>query len=479
MSNYTASPYISDLVQASNKSTAKDLLDLYSPEGILSITKTGNWFPRSPFPFYQITFPSSFQIGDTFLVYKGKWANQINYSEPNWATGQDRITSLSFDDLEGVVTTINMTNVNGLTSLSFPQLKHISSMSLSNMSSITTLTMPEIKYGAISLSNMPSTTSISFPSLIGVTGNLSISNMISLTSASFPVLDFIDGLFSFGTLNSLTSVSFPVLTRIGGDFTPATSQLTVMSLPLLKRIDGFFSPSVGAANYTVSVPSLEVVNGSIQMITNSPAVIYFPSLKYTAAIAGNGYRATSLTFPSLEFINGNINLVNSMTSLTTFTLPVDGKLKNVNGNVTINGGITALNVASVDNVLLALSTLDGTNNTTVYGSGRTVNLSGASNAAPSNLGSTTTPGSNFVCSGTTCTVNMTNHGYSNGDVLRVSGITTATNANRYAVITVVNSNQFTYTISSQNATGAGTATVIKAGNSVKALITRGVSLTTN
>jgi hypothetical protein len=84
-----------------------------------------------------------------------------------------------------------------------------------------------------------------------------------------------------------------------------------------------------------------------------------------------------------------------------------------------------------------------------------------------------------VCAGTTCTVNWTGHGYATGDVLRISGITTATNANRYARITVVNANQFTYTITSQTATGAGTATVVKAGASANALVTRGVTLTTN
>jgi hypothetical protein len=74
---------------------------------------------------------------------------------------------------------------------------------------------------------------------------------------------------------------------------------------------------------------------------------------------------------------------------------------------------------------------------------------------------------------------MTAHGYATGDVLRISGITTLTNANRYAVITVVNANQFTYNMTSQTATGAGTATVIKAGASAKALVTRFVQLTTN
>jgi hypothetical protein len=122
--------------------------------------------------------------------------------------------------------------------------------------------------------------------------------------------------------------------------------------------------------------------------------------------------------------------------------------------------------------------MDGTNGTVNFGTGRSITITGTS-SAPTNLGSITTAGSNFVGAGTTCTVNLTSHGYATGDVLRVSGITTLTNANRYAVITVVNANQFTYTITSQTATGAGTATIVKAGASAKALVTRGVTLTTN
>ena len=122
--------------------------------------------------------------------------------------------------------------------------------------------------------------------------------------------------------------------------------------------------------------------------------------------------------------------------------------------------------------------MDGSNSTLLYGSGKTLTITGTS-SAPTNLGSTTTAGSSFVGAGTTCTVNWTSHGYATDDVLRISGITTLTNANRYARITVVNANQFTYTITSQTATGAGTATVIKAGASAKAIVTRGVTLATN
>lgn len=45
-----------------------------------------------------------------------------------------------------------------------------------------------------------------------------------------------------------------------------------------------------------------------------------------------------------------------------------------------------LNQASVDAILVRLSQLDGTNGTTLFGTGRTVNLTGGTNTTPSATG---------------------------------------------------------------------------------------------
>ena len=237
-----------------------------------------------------------------------------------------------------------------------------------------------------------------------------------------------------------------------------------------------------AALTTLSLPNLSYVGSSFG-VGNMAALttISLPALRYLGNFTGfslsltSGLNAlTTVSLPALERITGAIS-VSAAPALTAFTLPTDGRFTGGGTSVSITGA--ALTQASVDNILQAHASLDGTNGTTSWVN--TLNLSGGTSAAPSNLGSTTTAGSNFVCAGTTCTVNWTGHGYATGDVLRISGITTATNANRYAVITVVNANQFTYTITSQTATGAGTATVVLAGASAKTLVTRGVTLTTN
>lgn len=289
----------------------------------------------------------------------------------------------------------------------------------------------EGSYGAFCGSVPTSITSFSAPNLVYVGSNLlgtSPATLASLTSVSLPKLYYVNSLLANSTANSLTTLDLSSVVYLSS-FTPtALNSLTSLSLPNVKTIEQFSFASTGCTS--ISMPSL--VN----------------------------FTLLTLTVPAC----------------TTFTLPTLGTWKICTSNFTVSS--CAFNQTTVDNILAALAYMDGTNNTLAYSTGKTVTITGTS-SAPSNLGSTTQAGSSFVGAGTTCTVNWTSHGYATDDVLRISGITTLTNANRYARITVVNANQFTYTISSQTATGAGTATVIKAGASAKELVTRGVTLTTN
>lgn len=312
-----------------------------------------------------------------------------------------------------------------------------------------------------SLGTVSNLTSILLNKLIYINGNLLDSSTIinSLTTLSFPELRFVTGNLGFFTANALTSLPLPKLESIRG-ISCSCSNLTSISLPLLKVID------------------------TLYLLVNSLTSLSLPLLQYvitgpTGQFSISSTSITSISMPSIMAIGSSMAGGISFTAplLQTLTLPTLGVWKHCGGNVSITN--SSLNQTSVDNLLASLAYMDGNNGTISYGSSRNINIGGGSSASPSNLGSVTTNGSNFVCSGTTCTVTLTSHGYVTGDVLRISGITTATNANRYAVITVTNANQFTYTITSQTATGAGTATVIKAGSSVKALVARGVTLTTN
>jgi hypothetical protein len=300
-------------------------------------------------------------------------------------------------------------------------------------------------------------TTFTFSDLSGCLGDFLSSFPSSTTSVSAPELVYVGGncLTSAGSnqYNSLTSIQLPKLVKIGSSaLSFVSTSLTSVNLDSLVDHVGGLNPTWNALP-SLSLPSLKILIGGGTITLNT---------------------ATSINLSSIVFMGSSLTI--SAPNCTTLSLPTLGTWKVLNGSFSATS--IAFNQTTVNNILAALAYMDGTNNTLAFSSGRTVAITGTS-AAPSNLGSTTTAGSNFVGAGTTCTVNLTSHGYATGDVLRVSGITTLTNANRYAVITVVNANQFTYTITSQTATGAGTATIVKAGASAKALVTRGVTLTTN
>jgi hypothetical protein len=306
-----------------------------------------------------------------------------------------------------------------------------------------------------------------------------------------------------------TSFVFSDLTGVVGDILaslPATT--TSVNCPELIYVGGSLASGAGPNGYsaltTLDFPKLKVVGNTLASYSSTnPLLTTFnaPELLFVGTLGGNFTALSSLSLPKLKVVSSmsggsslNLNVATSVDlssvvyigsalgftapNCITLTLPTLGTWKVLNGNFTATS--CAFNQTTVDNILASLAYMDGTNGTLVFSSasGRTITITGTS-SAPSNAGSTTTPGSNFVGAGTTCTVNLTSHGYATDDVLRISGITTLTNANRYARITVVNANQFTYTITSQTATGAGTATIVKAGASAKALVTRGVTLTTN
>jgi hypothetical protein len=182
---------------------------------------------------------------------------------------------------------------------------------------------------------------------------------------------------------------------------------------------------------------------------------------------------------------GSSFTASNISTLTTVTLGTIGTLKSIAGLVSFSN--CALNVTSVDNVLKLLVSLDGTGGTTLYGIGKTVTLSSGTNSAPSYTGGVppTIAGSAFNGVTTTCTVTWVGHGYTTGDYLTISGITTLTTANGTFQITVVDPNTFTYTKAFQTAVGAGTATVKKAGAitdgfyAQQVLVARGVTVGVN
>jgi hypothetical protein len=228
--------------------------------------------------------------------------------------------------------------------------------------------------------------------------------------------------------------------------------------------------------------------------------IFHPGGAYTSPRAAgimsvsSGGDTPSGTIAEISCISGSLTSISlaGLTSLDTLQVISSG-LSSVDLST-----LTALDklvlssnkLSSVDlsnNPLLTTVALDANNLSTsaidqiladldAHGlSNGTVALHSGGNTAPTYVSSTTLPGSSFSGVGTTCTVAHPSHGYSTGDALRISGITTLTNANKSSgvIITKIDDNSYSYNITSQTATGSGTATILKHGTAAKNLITRG------
>lgn len=475
---------IVDAISTKNHYTSKEWSDAYdSINGIpvlqrerLSINKTGSYLYS---PIVYLVPDNYVFLGDDDLYSKsGKTIVEFVYRETSFFNG---ISSISFPDLFSFQSQISLSVTPNLLNVSMPVLEH--------------------GRGSLTISTANALTGVFCPVLSAITGTISLNSCPNLTTVDFQRLQIVGGSIQFQTLGSLqnisslnpktvigtvimnncgfTTVNMSNLTFVGGQLQLANNTImNNMTFNSLERVGSslFFSNN---ASTSLNFPALIEVGGSLQ-INNmfNLTSMSFPVLRQAASIfitAFNNLNLNTLSFNSLERAEGQISIFNQPL-LTTINLPAVGTWKRMNGNLDLR--LCPFSTSTVDNILAHLAYMDGANGTLNFGSGRTVNFTG-SGAIPSNFGIVFTPGSNFVCNGSVCTVNLNNHGYSNGDMLQVSNVEVALSANRFASVNVVNPNQFTYSIAPMapvDTTGAGTARIVKHGDSVKILVNRGVNL---
>lgn len=399
----------------------------------------------------QITqVPVSSGTRATYALIPGAGTTNINYTEnisavaPGFysAIGRGLVTIKFWNLVQAGNFSIGGGSL--MTSISAPSLSVCQDFSISSSDSITTVDFPTLSFisGNFASGTMPALTTFSLPELLYTKQNFQPTAMAALTTFSYPKFIAAGANFQPNTMASLTTLSFPEFLYCVVNFAPNTmASLTTFSFPKFIGCQGNFNPNTMAALTSISMPSMTYLGGTFQV--NAMASL------------------TTLSFPAMVTYNSTITATTGLGAVSTVTLGTIGTLKAVNGaTVTFSG--QALNQASVDGILKLLASLDGTGGTTSFGTGKTVTLNGGTNASPTTSGtSTTTPaGSSFVGVGTTCTATIVAHGFSTGDYITVTGVTTLTNANvTAATITVSDADHFTFTIVSQSATGAGTATL--------------------
>lgn len=418
------------------------------------ITYTGT--PITPLMFNLVPTPLEAGIATspgqlTLFPTSQKFMPSCTYGEGTLLAGgsaalaNNSLITLSFDDVV-YGNNFGINSCPNMTSLSWPLMTKSTTININNMPALTTFSMPSyvetLNNSGFGPNIFQSLTTLSLPVYRYCGGNFNPNTMASLTTWSFPSLEIVAGNFQPGTFASLTSFSCPALTTVGGNFAPTTmGSLTTYSFALLTRIGGNYAPTTMGVLTTCSINSLQYVDGTFSIFTMGSL--------------------TTASYSGMVRYGSTITMNSGLGSLANVTLGTIGTLKEVAG-ATVNLSGQALTQSSVDGILKLLDSLDGTGGTTSFGTGKTVTLSGGTNASPTTTGLTTqtSAGSNFSAAGTTCTANVTGHGLTSGDIITVTGITTLTNANvTAAVVTVVNANQFTYPITSQTATGAGTATI--------------------
>jgi len=296
-------------------------------------------------PVIVLSTPTPIQVASSVADYSRKWASTIVLSAANLS-----LTSISFTDLQGMSGSFAPSGLSVLSSLNFPVLTTVGvSFSPTTLAALTSLSLPALTTVGSSFnpSSMAALTSLSLPALTTVGSSFNPSSMAALTSLSAPALTTVGSSFNPSSMAALTSLSAPALTTVGGNFNPNNMNvLTSLSAPALTTVGGTLSPSIMGTLASISIPVIERIG-------------------------------TTVTSGSV------ISIISITPALSTFQLP--STLKQIGsgaGNVVITSA--ALNQASVDNILVRLAALNGSNGTTAFSS-RVVTITGTS-STPSATG---------------------------------------------------------------------------------------------
>ncbi len=271
------------------------------------------------------------------------------------------IRSINFTDLKNITGSITINNCTSLNTFSLPELVEVGIFG-SIPSTLTSLVLPKLKNAGGFQSTWGTLTIVDLPSLENVVGGITLN---SVTTLNVPNLKsagtiYLNGLSGIQTLNNFTGGTISFTNSCGSAIANTQTQL---NLPAFQKGTVNLQQTNNTTLTTVTLPSL--LNATVFM-NNLNALTDFSFANNVNPITLSG--ATSLS-------------ITNCAALTSFSFPT---LVASLGNISFSG--CALNQTSIDAILVRLSQLDGTAGTTLFGTGRTVNLTGGTNATPSATG---------------------------------------------------------------------------------------------
>lgn len=234
--------------------------------------------------------------------------------------------------------------------------------------------------------------SATYPNVVGISNITIASALTNCSSISFPSLKIITGnTASAFNATGLNSIYMPELEVITGSFNLSASSLSVLYTPKLKFV-GALALNAGLSNLqNLEISSLRIVNSNFNPggtggnNMNSVTKIDAPSLEYVNGTftPGNMTSLSGIYLPKIKIINGAVTVNSTTTGSNLNHFDLGSSLVQLNGNISLSG--QKLTADSVNNILIRLAALDGTGETVIYPSGRTITLNGGTSAGLSSL----------------------------------------------------------------------------------------------
>lgn len=211
----------------------------------------------------------------------------------------------------------------------------------------------------IPIINFPNLTKIISSSTSG-SGEINLRNVPEVTTLSTPLLT--DGYISLFICDNFTTLNISSLTNDGSVSIYQCNSLSFSGISFDSQFSAFGFTNCDGLGATISIPATEI-----------------------KTTFGNCANITTLSFPNA--VTHDTVAIYDCSSLANLTLGSVGTLKSIyydpidGASVFLYG--CALSSASVTHVLDILISLDGTNGTTEWGAGSTLDISGGTNAIPS------------------------------------------------------------------------------------------------
>lgn len=235
-------------------------------------------------------------------------------------------------------------------------------------------------------------TQVTYP-YIEIAGNVGIYNSDTIVSLSIPLLERVTGSLYLSKNPNFTTFNAPNLKSCAYIYFGSSPNLTIVgAFPLLESAYLQMDGTNDFTGYTqTDFPSLR--SGGFQWGYGfvPSFTIDFPLLTKLIGFGGtSSINMNTIYLPALEDVYYYMYISN-ISALQNLTLGTVGVTKKWGGTSATGNApqffaqFCSLNQASVDNILIVLASLDGTNGTTYTNNGN-VQLNGGSNATPSSAG---------------------------------------------------------------------------------------------